>query len=258
MTNFVRHKHLESKYFRILVDERLLNQLAKRVCEHTSSHGEHLEIKILCLNETDEFHSKDASFFLSEDLPTQIKSISISYRHYKAPITCSIKIGSETTIWGATYSSITVEGSDPHVSGLFQDLSNEIEQRRVWGASLPSIINSFVFAGVCLIALMASLYFTFDWILDSIADTAPEFKDSQLHLILSGVCLLVTILPAFLLSSIIDLISNLVPSVIFGGRLSESRTTNLTVIIGLLIWIIIALSNSAVTQFFRSFIAPAG
>src|SRR6185369_11257135 len=89
---FTRHKTLRQQFDRLRIDENDLARLAFIMKSLQSRFGGKIEISIVSADGEETIRTNDPDFFVSSHMPPQIRSVSISYRNYSAPVSCSIDL----------------------------------------------------------------------------------------------------------------------------------------------------------------------
>ena len=135
----------------------------------------------------DSFESNDPAFFTSDDMPTNIKNVAISYDDYSAPITC--KLTNRWQISRKVHGSfmLSVEGTGHGVEQLFRDLESDLAARQVFGQWLQ-LVKDNIWAWL-LVSMFsaAAMYSVFDIALDLWALLQPEFRLSTVNQVMAGI-----------------------------------------------------------------------
>ena len=253
---YTRIKSFKKKFFRVAVSEDDLVRFAKKIANASSSEDKQISIRIETSDKKEVITCRDPEFFRSDEMPGQIRSASITYYHYNEPIECRLSF--ETGTSGSV--GLSVEGSDPQVPGLFQDLENAIKEKRLFGYALVDITDRFWFALVLPICVAALIYLIFDLWLDLWKELVPEFGGSNTHLVISGVgwiSILLTIMSGALWAE--TLTKKLLTPVQFTGRISDPNTKSrkriLLLITLFLLPLVVGLITSATYEIFNWWLA---
>ena len=173
----------------------------------------------------DSFESNDPAFFTSDDMPSNIKNVAISYNDYSAPITC--KLTHHWQLSQKVYGSfmLSVEGTGHGVEQLFRDLGKDLAARQVSGQWLL-LAKDKIWAWL-LVSMFsaAAVYSVFDIALDWWALLHPEFRMSTVYLVMNRMGIAMVILsffggPVWFYKAI----EKHLPPVEFTGRLAGRNT----------------------------------
>ena len=187
MTEFVRKKKFQREFIRVCLGEQDLASLARRISNTMETELGEITIVVETADGKDSFESNDPAFFTSDDMPTNIKNVAISYSHHNAPITCEL-----TNRW--KYSQkvhgslmLSVEGTGHGVEQLFRDLESDLEARQVFGQWLLLVRNKFWALSLVGMFSAAAVYSVFDIALNLWMLLQPELRMSLLYLVMFGI-----------------------------------------------------------------------
>lgn len=228
MTDFTRQKTLNQKFIRVRLDESDFTRLARTIHEATREYPGEIEILVNSADGAETFETSDPQFFESTDMPRELKSVSIRYRKYNAPLACHLEayLGDNSGV------TLSVDGQDVHrVSGLFDDIKRQLEARRVFGRRLLKTTNTVWFALLLSLATALGIYSVFDLGLNIAYLSWPQFKVSAVrNVIVFGAWVLVGL--GFITGSypLLRLIHQSFPGVEFAGRLSDGNRRRRSII----------------------------
>lgn len=178
MSEFRRHKALGRSFHRIGVDEADLARFARTIREATRDYGGEVEIVVTSADGAETFRPNDPEFLESKDMPAHVRSAAILYREYKAPLECRLQFSTR----GDGSAELTVDGTDVHrVTGLFDDLSRQIDGRRLVGRWLTARIDRLWLEMALGLLVAVAIYSAFDIGLDLADVRWPHFKGSGLR-----------------------------------------------------------------------------
>ena len=181
--NYTRIKSAEKKFFRVSVSEEDLARFAKKIANAINSEGKQISIRIETADKKEVFMCNDPEFFRSDEMPVEISSVAIAYQHYDEPLKCelSFKTGTSGSV------GLRVEGTAPEVPGLFEDLANALNEKRIFGHALVAVAEKAWFVFTLPLIISAFIFLIFDLWLDLWRDLVPEFGGSNTHVVIAGV-----------------------------------------------------------------------
>ena len=190
---FERIKTLEGRYNRIRVSEEDVFRFAKTIARFAKNDDENFKILVESSDGKEIFISHDPEFFLCDEMPTEIRLVSIEYSCYKTSTECTLKFN----VSANSPVELRVKGSGPEILGLFSDLEKEFASKQIFGHRILDVADRYWF-GLGLSALLAAaIYFIFDVWLDFWNNTFPEFGGSVTQITISSVgwsAILITII----------------------------------------------------------------
>ena len=198
MTKFVRKKRFQREFIRVCLGEQDLAFLARRISNAMETELGEITIEVETTDDQDSFESHDPAFFTSDDMPTNIKNVAISYSHHCAPITCELSNHNPFSLRKVRGSlMLSVEGTGHGVEQLFRDLERDLAARQVFGQWL--LLAKDKFWAMFLVGMFsaAAVYSVFDIVLDLWAQLHLEFRMSTGHLVMSGIGLAVVFFSLF-------------------------------------------------------------
>ena len=227
MTEFVRKKKFQREFIRVCLGEQDLASLARRISKTMETEPGEITIEVETADGQDSFESNDPAFFTSDDMPTNIKNVSISYNDYSAPITCTLtnrwRWQSSQMVHGSFM--LSVEGTGHEVEQLFRDLERDLAARQVFGQwLLLARYKTWAWFLVSMISA-AAMYSVFDIVLDLWALLQPEFRKSTLNQVMTVIGFVMTSVslfggPVWFYKTI----GKYLPPVEFTGRLAGRNT----------------------------------
>jgi hypothetical protein len=233
MVEFTRQKSLNQTYKRLVLNENDLVRIATIVHTLVEKYEYEMEIKIISGDGQETIRTSDPNFFTSSHMFPQIRSVSIVYHHYDAPVSCRVDISSNVD----GKASVSVDGIDREtVSGIFHELEREFKLRQSLGAKFYEHLNSgftSLLISVVASALTAvAIYSVFDLLINFITSRSIDFNGSQLKEILQTVGW-ISVFGGAVAGGIyiIDLLKQALPGVEFSGRLSDTNAVNKSKII---------------------------
>lgn len=235
---FKRIKTLEGRYNRIRVSEEDVSTIAKIITKFAKNEDGELEILVESSDGKDVFVSCDPEFFLCDEMPTEIRLISIKYSCYKTSVNCTLKFDVRNNY----PVELKVKGSGPEILELFSDLEKKLVSYQIFGHRILDVADRYWF-GLGLSALLAvAIYFLFNFWLNFLDNTFPEFGGSVTNITILSVGWLAIIItlatgPIWLEIAIKKLIS----PIQFYGRISDPGTKGRKFRIGFLTLILIPL-----------------
>ena len=256
MIEFVRQKRFQREFTRVRLDERDLASLAKKIAAATEDGKGKLTIAVETADGNDSYESQDPAFLTSDDMPTEIKGVAISYKHY-APITCELSNQGLFRFGNVSGSmELSVAGTGQGVEQLFRDLERDLAARQVFGQWLVQAkrMSWPLILGGVLVGIAA--YSVFDVGLSWWSAFHPGFQDSQSHKVIQIIGLLV-VGGSFVASSFwFDRsIERHLPPVEFAGRLAGRKTQGrkifLRVVTLVLVPIIVNIFSDLLLDFMR-------
>ena len=245
---FTRIKSIERKFFRVRVSEEDLARFARRIAGSVNSNDNKISIRIESAEQEEVFRTHDPGFFQSDAMPLMVHYVSISLSHYNEPIDCTLRF--RTGPSGSV--DLSVQGSDPNIPTLVEDIANDLKQKQIIGHSLVKTAGRSWFALVVPPVLAVLTYFVFDWGLDLRLAQVPEFKDSSAYTAIVAIgwsTILLTILagPPFAEG----LVKRYLTPVEFTGRISDPRSKSRKTIFWLVTFVMVPLLVSAIGAFIR-------
>ena len=226
MTEFVRRKNFRREFIRVCLNERDLESLARRMSNTIDDDNGETKIVVETADGHDSFESKDPDFFTSDDMPTEIKTVTISYRHNEASIRC--KLSNDVEMFSQKVSGslrLSVSGEGQGVEQLFRDLERDLAARQIFGQWL--LLAREYFWSMALIGVFsaATVFSAFDVALNSWAQFHPEFWGSSGHQVLvsiGGMVMLFSLIAGPILYS--RTVHKYLPPIEFSGRLVGRKT----------------------------------
>ena len=222
-----REKSVSQEFSRLRVDENDLYRLGVMVKALSDAHGGAADMEIVSADGEDTYRATSPEVFVAPDAPTAIRSVSMSYRHFRAPVSCSVSLSAGDH----SRASLAVSGSDaPVVSGTFRELQRELLARSTGDRAFTGLLYSRAMTGLLVwsmlaLVLAASTYSIFDLSLRFVGFVVPGFWGSGIHGALQVVGVGAVIL-GFALGPwlAIDFLRGCFPRVQFAGRLSDTST----------------------------------
>jgi hypothetical protein len=251
MAEFRRSKSLSVELYRTRWSEEDFARLSKVIQKHTGK----VAISIVSGDGEDLISTDDPEFFRSGEMPSSIRSVTMSVRD---GVSCEVKVGfPEHEQWGSSEpAKASVSGAeDRAVSSLFRDLEKEFRARSLRGARLVRFFEgpgglfvTFVASGTALISLyvMGASY---------LAEWLPWLRTTRsgTTLLIVGVGLMLA-LAVVLTGRAIRLITRSFPMIEFAGKLERSnrfQRAGMVWLIGfVLLPLIINLLSGVLLQFF--------
>lgn len=232
---FVQKKSLARVFARIGIDENDLARLASLLAENPVLSRENLTITVRSADGEDVFSTNDPEFFFDQSFPRVLSEVAISSQRYDAPVSCKIELASGER----GQARLTVDGNDATaVSGLFHELSRELEARQLTGGWWVKQLDSFPFYLLIALALSSAVYSVFDLALDFGSSLAPAFADSTAHRVIAGIGW-ICVSGVFALSGFsgVRFFKRVFPVVQFRGRIEDEGQR----LRGRLFWVISAI-----------------
>jgi hypothetical protein len=227
VADFTRTKALRESFIRIRLDEADLARLARTVRESTQEYGGDIAIEVSSADGAESFRSADPAFLESGDMPRELRSVSISYRRYDAPLACRFDFSPER---GA---QLSVDGADVHrVTGLFDDLRRQLSQRYVVGRSLVRQLDKWWIAPPLSLLAATAVYSVFDLAIDLAVLRWPSFRGSGLHTAMTTIGWTAVVV-AYVAGPfpLVDVLRHGLPAGEFGGKLSDRHSIRRSVIL---------------------------
>ena len=253
---FKRIKSIERKFYRVRVSEGDLARLAKKIENATNSEGKQIVIRIETADGKEIFTCHDPDFFRSDEMPGEIRSVSIKYNHYDEPIDCSLSFVTGTS--GSV--KLSVEGGAPEVPGLFEDLEKALKEKRVFGHTLVVVADKFWFVLALSLFVAAFIYLIFDLWLDFWSDLVPDFGGSRAHTtiaLVGWVTIMLTIMSGAFWGEAVT--KKLLTPVQFTGRISDpstkSRKVKYWVVTLVLLPLVVGVFADAIYEIFKLLLA---
>lgn len=215
---FKRIRTFERKFYRVCVSEQDLNRISRILARLAENEDKKVRIRVEPSDGKEIFESHDPDFFLCDEMPREVRLVSIKYRHYNEPVECDISFETCQSV----PVELSVKGSGPIVSELIADLNQELETKQIWGQNLWRMAGSFWFGFGVAILLAGLIYTIFDLWLDFWVSLNPEFDGSDTHITISVIGYSATI--AMGISGVFwigDVIRKLLPPIQFIGRISD-------------------------------------
>ncbi len=222
MTEFVRKKRFQREFIRVCLGEQDLAYLARRISDTMETEPGEITIVVETADGQDSFESNDPTFFLSDDMPTNIKNVAISYSHHKAPFTCDLTNKHDPFSQKVRGSLLlSVEGTGHGVEQFFRDLVRYLAARQVFGQWLLLAKEKIWVWYLVGMFSAAVVYSVFNIALHGWALLQPEFRMSTGYLVMTGIVFVMVIFslfggPFWLYNAI----EKHLPPVEFTGRLS--------------------------------------
>jgi hypothetical protein len=254
MIPYTRHKSLKKQFWGIRINEQDLARLGRIISKLSDKYKKPIEIEIGTADNEDVVRTEDWNFFLSSDMPPVIQTVEIAYSHYSIPISCRLKLGSEKV-------ELSTDGTDSDgVQGIFHDIEREIETKyHLWtwftralhknyGLSISNFVISFLLG-----FLMAyAVYSLFDFFLDLIVRTTPEFTGSSTHNTIMNIGWAFVFFAYFVGLLSTNFLKKRYPAVEFTNRISDKyskfRSMVLMFILLIILPIIVNLASSFITR----------
>ncbi|MYA35421.1 MAG: hypothetical protein F4030_07175 [Gammaproteobacteria bacterium] len=250
--DFERIKSLEGRYNRIRVSEEDIARIAKIMAKFAKNEDEEIDIRVESSDGKEVFRSHDPEFFLCDEMPREIRYISIAYSCFQTPTKC------ELTFDVSEYKPaiLEVRGSGAEIPGIFSDLEKELVDKQIFGYRILNIADRFWF-GLGLSALLAAaIYLIFDLWLDFWASMYPEFWGSDIHITLNVIgwtAIFLTIVTGIFWIEYAT--KKLISPIQFTGKISDpgarGRKVRLLMFTALLLPLIISFMPSVVFNLFN-------
>jgi hypothetical protein len=237
---FTRRKSLHREFRRLRIDENDLVRLGQIILAVAQRSKNTLDITVVSGDGEETLRSPNPDFFVSSDMPPQIRSVSIALRG-ESPVSCEV----ELSAFPRGRAEISADGLDREaVSGVYHELERELESRQAWGRRLVIAVDSFWFTVVTGLVIAAALYSIFDFVLNLASARVQNFYGSKMHLTFAGIGWGILILAMFVGTfPIVSRIKRALPIVEFSGRLSDpsliSRSRILWIITVILVPIVL-------------------
>ena len=224
MTEVIRHKALNSEFGRLQINENDLFRVAKIVENLAIKYGGQPEIVIVSGDGEETLRTKSSEFFLSNQLPQDIRSILIGFSKYDAPISCKINLSAIPK----RSASIDVDGTDTAtVAAIFHELKRELKARETGMSKFTFLSEKYFVADLLLhifysILVAASIYSLFDVTLNIIYKYNSNFKNSTLCksiIFIGWLCVVIGFFGGGLTLS--NYLKKCFPPVEFAGRISD-------------------------------------
>ena len=226
MTEFVRKKKFQREFIRVCLDERDLASLARRISNAMEAEQGEITIVVETGDGQDSFESHDPAFFTSDDMPTDIQNVAISYRHHRPTITCELSNQHNPfsqEVGGSLMLSVNGEGHG--VEQLFRDIERDLAARQVFGGWLLLAKEKFWAMFLLSIFSAAVVYSVFDIAIDSWAQFHPEYLGSTGHEVMVSIGLAVMLVGLFGGPFWFSrAIKKHLPPIEFAGRLASRKT----------------------------------
>lgn len=252
MVEFRKTKRLSRSFGRIRIDESALARLSTRIRDLTSGHGGSLNIEIVSADNQDTIRTSDPEFFLTDNMPRKIRSVSISYLNYQGALSCELELRADPI----EPAKLRMDGTDPAaVSGAYHELERELSERQVTGGALLAKLDTFAAFLFLGILAAACIYSAFDIAL-YIADLWIQgFKASTVRrgiVVVGGIFTFIAFFGGFRL---VELLKETFPLVEFAGRLSDPSTNRRSrlvwVAVSILLPILLNVLSGMLTGLFR-------
>lgn len=215
---FSRRRRLVREFGRVALDENDLKRLADVFKDAAEKHEQKVDITVTSVSGDETINTSSPEFFLSENMPPRLRSVSMSMSDYPRTISLRLTLDAAVTSEGA---SLEADGTDiTAVSGYFRELERILDERQSrfgWLAKwerlmLASLVGLFV------------TYFSSIWLLDNLRRFATGLKPLNL-LDMSTLIELIALAWAFTAASIVFLtprqVRLLLPRIAFIGKLSD-------------------------------------
>jgi hypothetical protein len=254
MAEFTRQKSLSRQFYRVVLNENDLNRLSTIVNTLVERFGNTIEITIVSADGEETITTNSPDFFVSPDMPPHIQSVKISYSHrLRAPVNCEVELASNSH----SGAKVSVYGEESEiVSGIFHELERELLQREALGVMMSKHSKSLGLAFIIAFLTGLAIFSTFDFILDALAVSVPNFDGSNLHNVLQligwGLMFFNAITVPVWLGNLVE---RTWPAVEFTGRLSDPNTVSRSRVIWvfgiILLPIVINVFSNFLTDFLR-------
>ena len=243
-----RSKSLNNQFTGIQITENNLHHLATTIQQLAEKFAGAISIEVTSADGEDTIRTNNPAMFTSAEMPLHIRLVSIAYREYKSPISCSVELGDRL----AHGARLVVHGEDPTlVSGTFHEISKQLSVRTAPHARFIKLIhsNSFWLHMIISLMLAAAVYATFDLPLRLVSSSIPGFNHSTLHQILIAIGSVATF-AAFLMGGfyITEFTQATFPKVEFHGKLSDRNTGKRRILSWILVSIILPIVLNIISR----------
>jgi len=224
MAEYSRHKSLSRDFDRVRIDENDLARLGAIVSGLAERFGGSPEFRIVSGDGEETIRTGDPDFFVGQHMLPQIRSVSISYHNYQAPVSCCVELGA----FPHNRASLSADGSDRDiVSGVYHELERELEGRQVLGVKCAKHLDGFFVHFLVSLMVASAIFSVFDFVLDLASATIVSFKGSDLHEVLVGIGTACVFIGLFIGGfQVIELLQRVFPALEFAGRLSDPNTVS--------------------------------
>lgn len=174
---FKRTKSIDKEFYRIRVNEGDLTRLAKIMANRTNGDGKQVVIRIETSDGNEVFTSHEPEFFRSDEMPEQIRSVSIKYSHNDESIECRLSFvtGSSGSV------KLHLEGDAQEVSGLLADLEKTLKEKRLFGSALLRVADKFWYVMTFSLFVAALILLIFELWLNFWSGLVPDFRGSDTY-----------------------------------------------------------------------------
>ncbi|MGD9687007.1 MAG: hypothetical protein AB7U43_08560 [Desulfobacter sp.] len=242
MTEYVRHKALSREFGRIKLSENDLFRISKIIEDLAAANDGTPNIEIISGDGEETFKARSSFFFISEDIPPEIRSVKITFSKYDSPVSCTAYFSSQPS----RQAQVQVDGTDTcTVVAVFHELERVLKSRETVGSKFFLTLenNSFVgFAAFLAYALVtaATIYSIFDVPLNLAIKANKEFVKTGAYktlLTIGWIC--VFTLPWVGGHLIENKIKKFFPPIEFDGRISDPNKPSRKAMVLFLSFIII-------------------
>ncbi len=215
---FERTKAFERRFNFIRINENDIARIANIITKYAKNGDSKIDIVVKSSDGKEVYKSDDSGFFLCDDMPREIRFISIKYFNLEESLECTLIFD---TRWNKPV-ELNVSGSEPGVPGLFLDLEKALISKQIFGYKILDIADRFWFGFGLSLLLASVIYFVFDIWLDFLVNTLPNFEGSTTHITIGGIgwsAIIVTIMTG--LTWIEHAIKKLFSPIQFSGQISD-------------------------------------
>jgi len=245
--NFERITVFEGRYNCICLSGEDISKIARILARHAENEGGRIKASVESADGKDIFTSHDPDFFLCDDMPEEVRLISIKNSNYAASTRFDL------TFDASNYKPVmlSVKGDRSETYRLFYDLEKEIVAKQTFGYWVLDIVDKFWF-GFGLSGLFAiAIFLTFDFFLTYWSAIFPEFRGSAAHIGAQRIgwsTILVMIMTGVFW--IPKSIKKLIPPIQFFGRISDPYAKSRKIRIWAFSAIFLPITISLITLFF--------